>query len=471
MFDFGYDVADYRDVDPVFGTLADLDRLVAEAHALGLRVLLDFVPNHTSSLHPWFLDARLARSAKHRDWYVWRDPAPDGGPPNDLESAFGGSAWTYDEATGQYWYHSFLPQQPELDWRNPAVREAMLDTLRFWFERGIDGFRIDVLRDDRQGRRARGRTARSRVAPSGPAGRPAPRPGARRRPRHRTPASPSCAPSSTSTRDRLLIGETYFPPERLVGYYGAEGRDGIHLPFNFRADHRAVDAPLVRRRGRGVRDGPPGARVAELGAGQPRPVAGRDARGAAQARVAAMLLLTLRGTPILYAGDELGLPDVPVPPERDRGRRRPGPGALADAVDDRPARRVHDGRAVAADGRGPRHLERRGAARRPALDAGAAPAAAGAPARGAGPARGVVGGRPTHRSPSSRSTGPRRAPGSASCSTSGATRSTSRWTARGAWRSRRASTGRTGPPAGGTAPAPRRRGAAPPRGLTPAGAG
>ena len=125
MADAGYDVADYRDIDPVFGTLADADRLIAEAHARGIRVVLDFVPNHTSSDHPWFLDARSSRGSAHRDWYIWRDPAPDGGPPNDMAAQFGGPAWTLDETTGQYWYHSFLPGQPELDWRNPAVRAAM----------------------------------------------------------------------------------------------------------------------------------------------------------------------------------------------------------------------------------------------------------------------------------------------------------------------------------------------------------
>ncbi len=157
--------------------------LIAAAHERGIRILLDFVPNHTSSDHPWFLDARSSRGAGHRDWYVWRDPAPDGGPPNDLVAQFGGPAWTLDEASGQYWYHSFLPEQPELDWRNPAVRAAMLDHLRFWFERGVDGFRIDVLwmiakDDDAVARRAGDRRAeRVRREPPG-------RPRARRRARH-----------------------------------------------------------------------------------------------------------------------------------------------------------------------------------------------------------------------------------------------------------------------------------------------
>src|SRR3954449_10472555 len=166
MRDFGYDISDYPhgdsllgtlahaaprrapapDVDPLLGPLADLDRLVAAAHERGLRLILDFVPNHTSSDHPWFVESRSSRDNPKRNWYVWRDPAPDGGPPNNWRSAFGDkSAWQLDERTGQYYLHVFLPEQVDLDWTNPEVRAAMLDVMRFWFERGIDGFRIDVI--------------------------------------------------------------------------------------------------------------------------------------------------------------------------------------------------------------------------------------------------------------------------------------------------------------------------------------
>jgi len=147
MKDFGYDVADYCDVDPLFGTLADFDRLLAEAHARGMRVLLDWVPNHTSDQHPWFRASRASRESPKRAWYVWRDPAPGGGPPNNWLAAFprGTPAWTFDAATGQYYLHLFLPEQPDLDWSNPDVRRAMHDVLRFWLERGVDGFRVDVV--------------------------------------------------------------------------------------------------------------------------------------------------------------------------------------------------------------------------------------------------------------------------------------------------------------------------------------
>src|SRR5687768_6712188 len=132
MADFGYDVSDYVGIDPVFGTMDDFDRLLEEAHARGLRVILDFVPNHTSDQHPWFIDSRTSRQHPKRDWYIWRDGREDGTPPNNWMSHFGGSAWERDEATAQYYYHAFLPQQPDLNWRNPQVQAAMTDVLRFW---------------------------------------------------------------------------------------------------------------------------------------------------------------------------------------------------------------------------------------------------------------------------------------------------------------------------------------------------
>jgi alpha-glucosidase len=145
MIDFGYDVSDYCNIDPLFGSLADFDRLVASAHACGIRVILDFVPNHTSDRHPWFVESRELRSNPRRDWYIWRDSKPDGSPPNNWLSQFGGSAWTLDERSGQYYLHSFLREQPDLNWRNPSVRTAMYDVLRFWLNRGVDGFRIDAI--------------------------------------------------------------------------------------------------------------------------------------------------------------------------------------------------------------------------------------------------------------------------------------------------------------------------------------
>lgn len=145
MNDFGYDITDYKNIDPVFGTLEDFDELHKQVHSRGIKLLMDFVHNHTSSLHPWFLESRSSRENPKRDWYMWYDPLPDGGPPNNWLSVFGGIAWEWDEQTGQYYYHSFLKEQPDLNWRNPEVREAMYDNMRFWLDRGIDGFRIDVI--------------------------------------------------------------------------------------------------------------------------------------------------------------------------------------------------------------------------------------------------------------------------------------------------------------------------------------
>ena len=145
MTDFGYDVSDYCGIDPLFGTMADMDELIAAIHARGLKLIMDYVPNHTSDQHPWFVDSASSRESAKRDWYLWRDGAPDGGPPNNWLSNFGGPGWTYDKRTGQYYYHSFLPTQPDLNWRNPDVRAAMFDVLRFWLKRGVDGFRVDVM--------------------------------------------------------------------------------------------------------------------------------------------------------------------------------------------------------------------------------------------------------------------------------------------------------------------------------------
>src|SRR5262245_9430454 len=145
MADFGYDVASYVDIDPLFGTLHDFDVLLTEAHRAGLKVLLDLVPNHTSDRHPWFVESRGSRDNTKRDWYLWRDGRPGGAEPNNWLSEFGGSAWELDPRTGQYYYHAFLKQQPDLNWRNAQVRRAIYEAMRFWLRRGVDGFRVDVL--------------------------------------------------------------------------------------------------------------------------------------------------------------------------------------------------------------------------------------------------------------------------------------------------------------------------------------
>jgi alpha-glucosidase len=333
MADFGYDVADYCGIDPRFGTLADFDELLAAAHARGLKLLLDFVPNHSSDAHPWFAESRSSRDAAKRDWYIWRDPAPGGGPPNNWISDFGGPAWEWDEATGQYYSHAFLKEQPDLNWRNPDLRAAMMDVLRFWFGRGVDGFRIDVL----------WHMIKHADFPDNPAN-PDYRPGMGEMHQvlqlHSTD-QPEVHDIAAEMRaladghgDRVLIGEIYLPVERLMHYYGRD-LPGVHLPFNF----QLIDAPWDARTLAAI--------IAEYEAalppgGWPNWVLGNHDRpriasrvGEAQARVAAMLLLTLRGTPTLYYGDEIGIADVTIPADRvadPRELREPGIGLGRDPV-------------------------------------------------------------------------------------------------------------------------------------------
>ncbi len=338
MADFGYDVAEYCDVDPLFGTLADLDRLVDACHARGLRLVLDLVPNHSSDRHPWFIESRSGRDSPRRDWYLWRDPAPDGGPPNNWLSHFGGPAWTFDPGSGQYYLHSFLPQQPDLNWRNPAVAAAMGDVLRFWLDRGVDGFRVDVIwllvKD-----------ALFRDNPPEPDAPADARPFARQCALY-TADQPETHAAIAGLRRvldaypaRMMVGEIYLPVDRLVRYYGgnggAPGLDECHLPFNFQLLLCPWDAASLAGVIRGYEAAlPDGAWPNWVLGNHDRPrVASR--LGSAQARVAAMLLLTLRGTPTLYYGDELGLEDVAIPPGRERdpaGLREPGRGLGRDSV-------------------------------------------------------------------------------------------------------------------------------------------
>jgi len=314
MADFGYDVADYCAIDPLFGTLDDFDRLVAEAHARGLKVILDFVPNHTSDQHTWFQESRSSKDNPKRDWYLWREPKPDGAPPNNWIANFGGPAWTFDARTGQSYYHAFLREQPDLNWRHPAVRAAMYDALRFWLTRGVDGFRVDVIW-------LMVKDAAFRDNPPNPAYQPSQAEISRLLQVH-SADQPEVHDIIAEMRgvleeypDRVLIGEIYLPLERLVAYYGKD-LAGAHLPFNFQLIHTAWNArelaTLVRDYEAALPEG--GWPNWVLGNhDQPR-IAARV--GEAQARIAAMLLLTLRGTPTLYYGDEIGLGKVPIPPER-----------------------------------------------------------------------------------------------------------------------------------------------------------
>jgi alpha-glucosidase len=316
MADFGYDIADYTGIDPLFGTMADFDALVKAAHASGLKVILDLVPNHTSDQHPWFVESRGSRDNPKRDWYIWREPAADGGPPNNWLSEFGGSAWEYDVATRQYYYHAFLAQQPDLNWRNPEVRPAIYDVMRFWLCKGVDGFRVDVIwhliKD-----------AEFRDNPPNPNYREGRPPHQRILPLHSTDQAEvhdviaEMRAVTDEFDSRVLIGEIYLPLERLVTYYGRD-LAGAHLPFNFALlsapwNARGIEKIIFEYES-----------VLPAGA-WPNWVLGNHDRarvasrvGRAQARVAAMLLLSLRGTPTLYYGDEIGMHQVAIAPEQVR---------------------------------------------------------------------------------------------------------------------------------------------------------
>ena len=317
--DWGYDVTDYMSVAPEFGDLGKLDLLVTEARARGIRTILDLVPNHTSDQHPWFVDARSDRAAAHRDWYVWADPKADGSPPNNWRSLLGdGPAWTFDQRTGQYYLHNFLAQQPDLNWWNEGVRRAFDQVLRFWFDRGIAGFRIDVahgivkdraLRDDPEASDEDHPRIRSHGL----------------RPEH-SMNQPEVhdvlkrwrAIADDYGQDRILMGETdVYDISELMRFYGS-GVDELHLAQNFpfvfsdfgagtRAEVEASEAAM-----------PPSAwpvwAASNHDAGRfPTRWCGGDDR---KIRSALMMLLTLRGTPILYYGDEIGMPEVDVPRDR-----------------------------------------------------------------------------------------------------------------------------------------------------------
>jgi alpha-glucosidase len=323
--EWGYDVSDYTAVHPELGTLADVDALLEAAHARGLRVLLDLVPNHTSDQHRWFREARSSRESPLRDYYVWADPAADGGPPNNWLSFFGGPAWTLDETTGQYYLHNFLACQPDLNWWSEAVRDEFDAILRFWFDRGVDGFRIDVahaivkdrdLRDnppatssDAEFEQRMGQAQRYSM----------------NRPEVHDVLRRWRALADAYEPERVLLGEAYvLDYDRLAAFYGE--RDELHLAFNFLLTHARLDAAEMREVLMGSApldrvDAWPAFAGSNHDIGR---MASRWAGGDPRAiRAALMLLLTLRGTPCLYYGDELGLTEVAIPPER---RLDPGTG-------------------------------------------------------------------------------------------------------------------------------------------------
>jgi alpha-glucosidase len=319
MADFGYDVADYCDVDPLFGTLADFDRLVAETHKRGMKIIIDYVPNHTSDQHAWFIESRSSRDNPKRDWYIWRDAKPDGSPPNNWGSFFGGPAWTFDPHTGQYYLHQFVKEQPELNWRNPEVRRAMMDVLRFWMKRGVDGFRMDVIGLLVKDKNLRDNPPNPHASPDLPAN------DIFGRQLHIYTEDQDevhdiikeIRKTLDEFSDRVGIGELWGPLDRWVRYYGKNG-DELQMPFNFRLmDGMSWDAKHMREIVDDLEAAlPPNAWPNYVIGNHDRTRVATRFGGLPQARVAGMMLLTLRGTPTFYYGDEIGLEDGVIPPEK-----------------------------------------------------------------------------------------------------------------------------------------------------------
>lgn len=322
LYDFGYDIADYTEIDPIYGSLEDFDEFTDAAHERGIKVIMDLVANHTSHQHPWFCEAQSSRDNPKRDWYVWREPGPDGGPPNNWLSVFGGPAWTLDEHTGQYYLHSFLPEQPDLNWRNPDVRRAMFDVVRFWTGRGVDGFRLDAIAHIAKDEQMRDNPVASASVPSGSTGYEAlTHLYDQRDPIIHEWLQDLRAAAEEDGVPRMLVSEIYgLEPEDVLLFHGAD-RPEMSLSFNFdlllapwsAAEYRAAIENFARNL-------PPGIwpNVVLNNHDQSRFISRNnwDGRGRERARIAAMLMLTMRGAVFLYYGEEIGMTDGKIPRDR-----------------------------------------------------------------------------------------------------------------------------------------------------------
>jgi alpha-glucosidase len=324
--DFGYDISDYCAVDPKFGSMADFDRLVECARAQGMHIILDMVLNHTSDQHPWFQQSRCGRENQYRDWYIWADPRPGGQPPNNWQSVFGGSGWELDPTTGQYYFHMFTREQPDVNWRNPAVRKALLDVFRFWLERGVDGFRLDVFNAYFKDQALRSNPVRFPLPLFSFFGQ-----------EHRYDISqPEMLPLlqelralldaySTPGHERYAVGETFMSSAAQTAAYIGPDRLHAAFDFNFMGTNRAITAldwsakrfvSAIERweYALGVDSWP---NYVLNNHDQPRSATRyrsilRSEEDDARQKVAAALLLTLRGTPFLYYGEEIGMRDIPI---------------------------------------------------------------------------------------------------------------------------------------------------------------
>jgi alpha-glucosidase len=308
--DNGYDVKDFFGIDPVFGTMSDFEELLKQAHAKKIKLILDFVPNHTSEEHPWFIDARSSKSNSKRDWYLWADPNPNGGLPNNWDSLAGGSSWTFDRTTNQYFYHTFLKEQPDLNWRNNEVQRMFFEIMHFWLDKGVDGFRLDLI----------GFLIKDKLLRNNP-------PNARKEKdsalHHELAQTFSAHQPEVNEiigkmravvdeyKNKVLLGELSLSIDELIHYHH-DDRGGIHLPGNYLFILEEWKASILFEEicnyeasltseswPNWVLSNHDNTRIASR--------VGRD-----QARIAAFLMLTSRGTPIIYYGDEIGMQDMAV---------------------------------------------------------------------------------------------------------------------------------------------------------------
>jgi alpha-glucosidase len=304
--DFGYDVSNYEDIDPMYGTLADFDHMAAEGKKQGVRIIMDFVLNHTSDRHPWFLDSRSSRTSAHRDWYVWRDGKGPGQPPNNWISLFGGSAWKFDKTTNQYYYHFFYARQPDLNWRNPAVEKAMLDTTHWWYQRGVAGFRldaVDTLFEDPEFHNNPVLPGKNKQGD----------PNMENKFNTNLPELHGVLQKLRKVADdsgAVLIGETWTSNiAQLDKYYGDHGNE-LQMPMDFMFTMiDKLSVPEFRRQ------------IAAVNSAKGWPVFvisnhdiirsynryGDGKHNDAIAKLMAVFYLTLRGTPIMYYGEEIGM--------------------------------------------------------------------------------------------------------------------------------------------------------------------
>ena len=307
--DFGYDVADYTGIDPKFGSMKDFEQLVKESKKRDIHIILDLVLNHTSDQHPWFTESKKSKDNPYHDWYIWQEQKPSGDPPNQWQAVFGGPAWEFDTELGQYYYHMFYKEQPDVNWQNPEVRAEMLDVFRFWLKKGVDGFRLDVFNAYFKDPQLRGNPKKFGIRPCD-------------RPQHIYDCSqPEMFPLLTEIRSILdqhkqayAVGESFLATTEQSASYC--GDDKLHAAFNFDFAHnrwhptRFLDSAQNWYRALSD-DAWPNNFLSnhDMKRSATRYCFGEDDR---RAKVAAAMLLTLKGTPFIYYGEEIGLRDIPI---------------------------------------------------------------------------------------------------------------------------------------------------------------